>query len=149
VLKGRDGKMAVLIREPFAQMYDLQRAMNRLFNDSLRGAETRTGYPLVNIAETDNELVVEAEIPGITIEDVRLTVVGDHLSITGERKSDEIKDAKCYLNERSFGQFQRVIELPVAIDSAKIKATYRNGVLKVVLPKAEAAKPKQIKVEVA
>jgi HSP20 family protein len=99
------------------------------------------------VFEKDNKLVVKAEIPGMKEEDIDVSVVGDTLTIKGERKAEtEVKDEDYYRCERSYGSFFRSIPLPSAVDANKIEASYENGVLEVTLPKTAAAKRKKVKV---
>jgi HSP20 family protein len=90
---------------------------------------------------------VVAEVPGLKKDDIELSLHGGVLTISGERKQDK-KGEEGYRNERFFGRFQRSVTLPTSVDGNKVKATYQDGILKVVLPKAEEAKPKQIDVSV-
>jgi HSP20 family protein len=105
--------------------------------------------PLVNIAEDMNEYLLVAELPEVKKEDVRVTVENGLLSIAGERRFEkEAGDRKWHRVERGYGSFARIFALPENADSAKIKAEFKEGVLKVHLTKSEAARPKQIEVEV-
>jgi len=94
--------------------------------------------------------VVRAEIPGINKDDVRLTVNNGTLTITGEKKQEKNDEKDNYFrNERMYGSFCRSFSLPSTIDSSKIKANYKDGILSISLPKVEAAKPKEIAIEAA
>jgi HSP20 family protein len=98
--------------------------------------------------ETKNEVVVTAELPGLTEKDVHVSITGDLLTIQGERRGDgEVEEVSHYRRERWFGKFVRTFSLPVLVETSQIKATYRDGVLTVKLPKSEAIKAKEIKVE--
>ena len=104
----------------------------------------------LDIAETENEFIVKASLPGVRPEDVQITAHGDTLTIRGEIKAEEEKkDVHYHLRERRFGQFQRTVTLSTPIDADKAQAQFENGVLTLTLPKAEEAKPKQIKIKVA
>ena len=104
-------------------------------------------YPALDIAEQDDGVVVKAELPGLKAEDIDLSVDGNSLTISGEKKDcSEEKDGSYYHVERQYGTFQRTITLPSEVDSDKIKATYNGGVLTVHLPKSESAKPRRIRV---
>jgi len=110
-----------------------------------------TWVPPVDIFQTDaHELVLKAELPDMTREDIDITVENFVLTIKGEKKvSSEVKDEQFHHVERRFGSFSRSFSLPRTVDSSKVSADYRNGVLTVRLPLREEAKPRQIKVDVA
>jgi HSP20 family protein len=102
-------------------------------------------YPYVNVAEYKDEIHVVVEIPGIPKENVKLQFHDGMLTISGERKApEESKDSQWLRQEISYGSFSRTIQLPELVDAAKVTAEYQNGVLRVTLPKHEAAKPKEI-----
>jgi len=107
-------------------------------------------YPLMNISEDDANIYVDALAPGVGTDTLNVSVAGDQLVISGEKKplSEDIKPEFFHRSERSAGQFARSVSLSVGVESDKIQANYRDGVLKVILPKAEAARPKQIQVRV-
>ena len=106
--------------------------------------------PLVDISEDEKEYVIKAEIPEMKKEDIKLNVHDDVLTITGERKYEkEEKNKKYHRVERAFGSFMRSFALPEDADGSKIAAEYKDGILKVRLPKSERAKPKAIEVKVA
>lgn len=106
--------------------------------------------PLVDISEDEKEYLVKAELPEIKKEDVKLTVQDDVLCISGERKYEkEEKGKKYHRMERAYGSFMRSFTLPEDADSSKVAAEYKDGILKVHLPKSEKAKPKSIEVKVA
>lgn len=115
---------------------------------SVDGAALR-GWPRVNLREDDNHLYVEALLPGISAESIDMHVLGNTLTISGERKGAEIKENGCtwHRRERGIGRFLRTIELPVEIDAGRVTAEFSNGLLCVTLAKAEAAKPKKISIE--
>ena len=101
----------------------------------------------LDVIESENEFVVKASLPGVKPEDVHITVHGDTLMIRGESRPDEERPEQAYLlHERRFGPFQRSLSLTAPINSEKAQAQYRDGVLTLTLPKAEEAKPKQIKI---
>ena len=106
--------------------------------------------PLVDISEDEKEYLVKAELPEIKKEDVKLTVQDDVLCISGERKYEkEEKGKKYHRMERAYGSFMRSFTLPEDADGSKVAAEYKDGILKVHLPKSEKAKPKSIEVKVA
>jgi HSP20 family protein len=141
--------------EPVPDILSLQDEMNRLFMDFFGQAPGRRllsgnlWAPIMDIEETTDEIVVKAEIPGMTKEDVKIQITGDILTISGERKrEDESKDKTYHRIERSYGQFQRVITLPSEVEPSRAKASYEHGVLTIKLPKSEEVKPKEITIEV-
>ncbi len=149
--------MADLIRrDPFSDIVSLRDAMDRLFEESfvrrfdggrLLGIE---GQPLaLDVYETDENLMVEASLPGINPDEVDISVEGDRLTIKGETKREEEKEekGKYHFRERRYGAFQRTLSLPVEVNADKAEATFENGVLKLTLPKVEQAKPKHIKLQ--
>lgn len=108
-------------------------------------------YPLVNLYEESDQFIVEALAPGINPEKLDLSIVGNVLTLSGEktRLPENIQPEAYHRSERAAGRFVRTIELPTIVDSAKITAEYKNGILQVTLPKAEEAKPKTIRVQVS
>ena len=141
--------------EPFRNVSDIQGEVNRLF-DSFLGrpfaAPARQGrawMPAVDMHETKDDLVLTVEVPGINEKDVAVSITGDLLSIKGERRwNAEDKDRQHLHVERVYGQFERLVQLPMAVQADKVKASYRDGVLQITLPKAEELKPRQIKVDI-
>lgn len=131
--------------DPFAEIEALQRAVNRLFENFAGRSEVT--YPPVNVCDTGEAYVVKAWMPGVKREDINLSVLGDTLTIQGEKKEPEVKDGNFYRRERSFGRFHKVVELPTEVNPEGVKAKYQDGILTVTLPKAESAKPRQITVE--
>lgn len=140
--------------DPFRGVNTLQEQLNRLFDDSFRGrwneSALTTWAPAVDIFETENELVVKADLPDIAEKDLDVRVENNMLTIQGERKFEETVDKDNYLRvERAYGSFTRSFALPNTVDADKIRAEYKNGVLTVQLPKRAEAKPKQVKVQVS
>ena len=138
--------------DPFGEMVSLRDAMSSLLQESYvrpgqaRGAGGGAILPL-DIHETEDHFEVKASLPGVRPEDVQITVHGDTLTIRGEtRAEEEKKGGQWHLRERRFGAFQRAVTLNAPIDSDKANAHFEHGVLTLTLPKAEAARPKQIKV---
>jgi HSP20 family protein len=148
--------MAIVRWDPFRELSDVQSRMNRLFGEFYgRRSEDdlmprSTWWPPVDIYENDHqELVIKAELPDMKRDDIKLVVDDNMLTISGEKKFDsEMKDESCHRVERTYGQFSRSFSLPTTIDTGKVSAEYKNGVLTVKLPKREEAKPKQIAVKV-
>ena len=141
-------------RDPFALM---RAEFDRFFNEpawtglhwptfrSGRGEEAAWN-PGIDVFERDNRLVTKIDLPGLKKEDVTVEVTDGYLTISGERKREESSEQE-FLTERSYGKFQRSLTLPSAVDAEAVKANYKNGLLQVVLPKAEQTKPKQIEVD--
>jgi len=141
---------------PFAEMTDLRREMDHIFGEffgrtpSSMAATEAMWSPLVDIHETKDSFLLMAELPGVKQEDVEVSVEGDTLTLKGERKREaEVKEDQYHRIERSYGRFERSILLPSVVDPNRVKATYRDGVLEVQLPKKEEAKPKAVKIEAA
>lgn len=103
-------------------------------------------YPLMNLSSDDDNIYVEALAPGLNTESISVTALRDKLTITGEKSKTDVSEEKFHRCERSAGKFTRTIEMPYSIDSDKVSAQYKNGILKVTLPRAEEAKPKQINI---
>jgi HSP20 family protein len=124
----------------------LQRAINRAF-DSRIGHRTAE-YPPLNVAANENEVLVTAELPGVDPKDIDITVQGGSFTLKGRRKAEERKENERYhRQERSSGSFARTLELPYNLDAEKVQASLKNGVLRVVLPRAEDDKPRKVRVE--
>lgn len=149
--------MAMTRFDPFRDLAILQDRMNRLFNDSY-GDRRRdddlmsrgTWTPAVDIYELDGALVLKAELPDMRREDIDVNVENNTLTIRGERKLDnEIREESFHRIERAYGSFLRQFSLPPTVDTAKIVAEYKNGLLTVRLPVRDEAKPRTINVEVA
>lgn len=148
--------MAIIRWTPFRELATMQDRMNKLFEDVMKspyradeGLSTATWAPVVDIYETDKEIVMKAELPEMEQKDIEIKVEDNILAISGERKMEkEVKEESYHRIERSYGCFHRSFTLPHTVDREKIKAGYKDGVLKVVLPKKEEVKPKQIKIDV-
>ena len=145
--------------DPFREFAQLQDRINRAFNDSYGRSvgtdegllTTGTWVPAVDIYQNgDHEVVLKAELPDMAREDIDITVENNTLTIRGEKKfAADVKEENFHRIERRYGQFSRSFSLPQTVDTTKVGAEYRNGVLTVRLPLREEAKPRQIKVNVA
>jgi HSP20 family protein len=143
--------------DPIREFAQLQGRINRVFTDPYsRGYDeslmtTGTWVPPVDIYHNgDREVVLKAELPDMTREDIDITVDQGTLTIKGDKKlSSEVKEEQFHRIERRYGTFSRSFTLPPSVDATKVSADYRNGVLTVRLPLREEAKPRQIKVDVA
>jgi HSP20 family protein len=139
---------------PFRDFERMRRDMDRLwesfFERGVRRAEDEGEWlPSLDVAETKNEIVVKAEVPGLDPKDIDISLSDGLLTIKGEKKQErEEKEEDYHLVERSYGTFTRSIGLPKEVQRDKINASYKNGVLKVVLPKSEEAKKKELKIKV-
>ena len=152
--------MTIVRWDPFRELAQLQDRLNRAFTDAYgrgrSGADdslmtTGTWVPAVDIYQNgDQELVLKAELPDMSRDDIDLTVDNGTLTITGDKKlPDEIKEEQFHRMERRYGTFTRSFSLPQTVDPNKVSAEYKNGVLTVRLPLREEAKPRSIKVDVA
>lgn len=152
--------MSVMKWGPLKELEEMRRDMDRLFEEFLSPArrkrswtpKTETGVVVPNIDMYDRgtEIVIRAELPGVAKEDLDLSITKEALVIKGEvRREEEAGDETVYLSERSFGAFARTIPLPVEVESERAKASFKNGILELVIPKKEESKPKEIKIEVS
>ena len=137
--------------EPWAEMNRLRNEMDRVFGRYGGGQPRRFGasaFPAVNAWEDDDNLYVEAELPGFELDDLEMYVTGENqLSIKGQRKQPQLEGGTWHRQERGFGTFSRIIELPAAVDSEKVDAEFKLGVLRITLPKREEVKPRRIEVK--
>jgi len=144
--------MDIMEWKPFREITKLRNEMDRLWDDyfgsgrkALRPLE---GTWLPSVDETADKIVVKAEVPGMDVKDIDISLSGDVLTIKGEKKSErEEKEENYHLVERSYGSFSRSLRLPVAVDADKIEATYKQGVLTVTCPKKEEVKAKAIEIK--
>jgi HSP20 family protein len=134
---------------PFAEF---RREMDSLFDDffspTRTGSETTSFWtPACEITEEKNHYLLSLDMPGIAKDDIKIDVTDNTVTVTGERhKEEEKKEQGAWHSERQYGRFLRSFTLPSGVDSGKIEADYRDGVLKLMVPKAESAKPRQIKI---
>jgi HSP20 family protein len=134
--------------DPFAT---LQREMNRLFDTTFAGqpASAAVLAPAIDIKETDKAVEVQAELPGVDEKDIQVTLENGVLTIKGEKKTEKEETKKdYYLSERSYGAFYRSFELPAAVESDKVNASFSKGVLKVTMPKPAGAQAKAKKIDI-
>ena len=139
------------VESPFEKLERMKMQMDLLSEGLTRGLwgdATAGVFPLVNVTEDKDTYHIRAELPGLKANDLDISVTGDTLSISGERKLPvEDEKARYHRREREAGKFSRIISLPTQVDTGKVEAHCADGVLTVVLPKAKAAKPKQITVK--
>jgi HSP20 family protein len=157
--KERETK-AVKPWRPFMDLPRWERDMDRMMEDFFdrrrmrpwwpwsRGESMETATPAVDLYEQKDEIVVKAELPGIDKNNVEVNISNHHLTIKGEKKKEEeVKEENYYRSERSYGAFVRTLELPADVQQEKVKASFKDGILEVRLPKTEEAKTKEIKVK--
>lgn len=139
------------VGNPFFDFERMRREMNKLaegFKGGLPSFTTAGVFPLTNVTEDNNNFFVRAELPGMNTEDIEISATNNSLSISGQRIIPEEGDnVRYHRREREEGKFNRMISLPGSIDTDKVEASFVDGILKIVLPKSEAMKPKQIEVK--
>ncbi|GAA4451507.1 Hsp20/alpha crystallin family protein [Novipirellula rosea] len=134
--------------EPWTELNRLSREMDRMFSRGGNGGVTGVGsFPALNVREDEDNVYAEAELPGFHMDDVEIYVTGNQLTLKGERKSPEHEGGTWHRQECSYGKFSRMVELSGDIDSEKVSAEFKNGVLNITLPKSEAVKPRRIEVK--
>lgn len=141
---------------PLKELEDMKRDMDRLFDDFFAGRRPRWNrqeaslvVPSVELFDRQTELILRAELPGIAKEDIDITITREAVTLKGEFKRDETtKPEDSFIAERAYGTFSRTVQLPFEIDEDKADAILKNGLLEVVLPKREDARPKEVRIEV-
>lgn len=142
--------------DPFSELENLQRQMNQLFDFSLSRSPwsdtTLLGgqwAPAIDVYDSKDNLLVKADLPGLTKDEIEVSIQDNNLVLKGEKKKDtEINEENYFKTERFYGSFFRTIPLPSSVDAGKVDAKYQDGVLTLTLPKKEEAKPKQITINV-
>jgi HSP20 family protein len=147
--------MAIVRWEPFRDLVTPQRDFDRLFRDAFSSQHgetelsTRSWAPPVDIYETEEAIVLKAELPGVDPKDVEVRVEDNTLYLKGERKFEkEVKEQNYHRVERSYGSFARSFSLPNSISTDKVRAEFKDGLLTLTMPKREESKPKTIKIDV-
>jgi len=149
--------MAIDKWSPLKELEDMRRDMDRLFDEftkpSRRGRiwpkSEGLSIPSVDLYEKGNDMVVKVELAGVRREDIDLTITKDTLIVKGEvKRNEEVKEEDYFISERSYGSFSRTITLPFEAENEKAQASVNNGILEIIIPKREQAKPKEIKIEV-
>ena len=143
--------MALVRWDPFRELTALQTEVNRLFSRAGGGdvAERQSWTPSIDVIETDDSIKLKAELAGMDPKDLNIEVQDNVLTVSGERRfEEEVNEDKCYRIERRYGSFSRSLALPQTVQEDGIEAKYENGVLEVIVPKAEIAKPKKIQVAI-
>ena len=139
---------------PFGELSSLRREMDRLWENffverPLGKIWEREWAPSLDMSETKDNFVVKAEVPGIDAKHIDISLTGDVLTIRGEKRQEkEEKEEDYHLVERTYGSFSRSVRLPAEVESNKIKASYKNGILAITLPNSEKAKAKEVKIKV-
>jgi HSP20 family protein len=147
--------MAITRWRPFRDLMSVQDEMNRLFDDFFGRPVMRRDWieaawcPCVDVSETKDSVIINTEIPGMSKDDVKVSIQDNVLTLSGEKKQEkEEKDANYHRMERSYGSFSRSFTLPTSVKADKVKAAYKDGILRITLPKSEEVKPKQIPITV-
>jgi HSP20 family protein len=147
--------MAITRWRPFRDMVSIQDEMNKLFDDFFGRPLVRTEWtegvwtPSVDVSEDKDNVIIKAEMPGMNKDDVKISVQDGVITLRGEKKQEtEEKDKNYHRIERSYGSFCRSFQLPTTVKTEKIKASYKEGVLSVTLPKTEEVKPKEIPISI-
>jgi HSP20 family protein len=140
--------------EPFREIDTLQRQMNRLFDRLMpTNGDEKVGFtfvPAAEIEETDDAVHLKLEVPGLEAKDLNIEATPESISISGERKSEtKTEENGITRSEFRYGRFQRVIPLPSLVENDRVEAEYKNGILRLTLPKAESEKHKVVKVNIA
>ena len=138
------------MRRPRARL--LSREMHRLFADGARLANhnTTSTYPAMNVWANEDGALVTAELPGVNADELEIALVDDMLTVSGKRQAEALEDGeRLYRRERGYGEFTRTFQLPFTVEADDVEAAFEKGVLNIVLPRAEADKPKKIAVQAA
>lgn len=143
--------MPLLKYRPFSDVDDMPgiRQIQDTLSQLLTEPSARPWTPAVDILETENDLILKMDVPEVELEDVDIRLENHTLTVKGERKFENLADSRAYHRiERSYGSFARTFTLPDTVDTEKVRADYKNGVLSITLPKKEVAKPRTIRVEI-
>lgn len=138
--------MSIVRFDPFRDITSFRDDINRLFARTLGdGTATQTWTPAVDVFETKDAVVLKAELPGLTVEQVDVEVDDNVLTVTGERTlTDKVEDGHYYRLERNYGRFSRSLTLPQGIKADEVTASFKDGVLEVTVPKADEVKPRKV-----
>ena len=134
------------IRSPWEELHRMRQQLDQMFDDTPSQRASAGVFPLINLTEDKDNYYVRAELPGVKSDELDIQVTGNNLAISGERKIAAQEDARYHRREREAGTFSRIIGLPGEVDTDKVEARLENGILSIVVSKAEIAKPKQISV---
>lgn len=139
--------MALYVTTPYHRMMNHRRMFNRMMNDEWSGDTARVAFPL-DVKDSNEAYEITAVLPGVSADDLNIQIANDTLTIQGELKVESDEQATYLLRERTAGRFMRSLQLPEAVDSGKVEASLKDGILTLRVPKAEEARPKSIKVNV-
>lgn len=145
--------MQLMPWRPMNEVSRMRREMDdlwsRLFGERMMEPAASAWFPSLDVKETDGKIVVTAELPGLTADDIDVSISDDLLTIKGEKKTEEEKKKEegVYVSERYFGSFQRSIRLPAGVDSEKVMADFKNGVMRIEMPKTETSKTRKIAIQ--
>ncbi len=143
----------IVRRRPFSELMGIRDEVDRFLNDTVRlfddNVPERMGWrPSVDMEENKDSIVITAELPGIKKDDIKITIVDNKIMISGEvLEEKDVQEKNYFLKERLRGKFSRGFTLPTPVDSSKVEATYKEGILSLTLPKAEEAKPREISIK--
>jgi HSP20 family protein len=147
----RPGRSAAAWR-PLQQLEEMEKHFEEVFGRNwpalwAHAPTEKAWLPSIDVLEKDGKFVVKAELPGMKLEDINISVDGDMLNIKGEKKTEkEVKEENYYQSECTYGSFSRSIQIPASVDASKITAEYEDGVLEIAIPKAAGVEPKRIPV---
>lgn len=138
--------MVIRVKDPFAALLGVQRAMESVMGSDWFGGRTSGSgaFPLINVFNDGDDFVVVAELPGVKKEDLEIQVRGNTVRIQGKKAIAHPESASIHRRERAAGEFDRTVTLPDDVDASKVAAEYRDGVLTLRLPRAESAKPRTV-----
>ena len=135
------------IRSPWQELHRMRQQLEQMFDDTPQQQASSGVFPLTNLTEDKDNYYVRAELPGVKGDELDIQVTGNNLAISGQRKiAAEEEGAKYHRKEREAGKFSRMIGLPGEVDTDRVEAKLENGILTIVISKAEIAKPKQISI---
>lgn len=140
--------MALVRWRPMNELDDMSRLFDEMWRRSLRPQGGGNWYPAIDVKENENEYKLVAELPGMTKEDVKISVTDNIVTIRGEKKAaHEEQNENWHQVERAYGLFERSFTLGTAVNASNVKARFESGVLTVILPKSEEARPREIRIE--
>ncbi len=137
------------LREISSLRDEVDRLFDAFFGKHMERIREEFWAPAINVEETENEFIVKAELPGLKKEDIKLSITEDGLTISGERKFEKEEKGKTYHRiEMNYGRFERSVRFPVEVTPDKAKASYKDGILTITVPKSEKSKVKEIEIEI-
>lgn len=137
--------MSLYITHPYSRMMTNRRMLHRMMNEDWPESASRVSFP-IDVKDSEEAYEIYALLPGVSADDLNIQIVNDTVTIQGELKSDVAENDNYIIRERPAGRFMRALRLPEAVDSTKVDASLKDGVLKLHIPKAEEARPKTIKI---